>query len=146
LILGAIAQGSDAAQREIASQLALRQQGVGEQFQGANFTNTAAGQQFAQGLQSAGFDNAQRIQLLQELLAQRQLPLNEINALRSGNQVSLPQFTSGGANAGSPGATPYFDAAQAQAQYNNALYGTEMAGYNQTLGTAGTLAVLAYMY
>jgi hypothetical protein len=34
-----------------------------------------------------------RQQGMQEAIAQRQLPLNEFNALRTGSQVSMPQFT-----------------------------------------------------
>lgn len=50
----------------------------------------------------------------------RQLPLNEINALRSGSQTTLPQFQAySGANVQ---AAPIFDAAAAQGNYDMAAY------------------------
>ena len=43
--------------------------------------------------QDAGFQNAYRQQSLQEQLALRNQPLNELAALLSGSQVQMPQFT-----------------------------------------------------
>lgn len=56
--------------------------------------------QFGRGLASAQFGNQARNQALQEAEFGRTEPLNMLNALRTGNQVNLPQFgnVSGGAN------------------------------------------------
>jgi hypothetical protein len=58
-----------------------RQQGVGE-----------ANTQFSQGLQNAELSNNARNQYISQLIAQRNQPLNEYNALMTGSQVSQPVF------------------------------------------------------
>lgn len=63
---------------------------------------------------------------LQMALALRNQPLNELNSLRTGAQVNLPQF--GQTQAGQIGQTPIFGAAQAQ---GNAA----MQGYNAGLAS-----------
>lgn len=68
---------------------------------------------------------AMRPQMLQEELAVRNVPLNEINALRTGSQVQLPQFQNySGATAG---AAPVFGAAQGQGQYASDVYNAQTA-------------------
>jgi hypothetical protein len=160
MILGAINQGDTAAAREIASQLALRGQGYGERateagfgnealsqmfgqgLEKGGFENSAAGQEFAQLLQGTGFDNQARQQQIQDLLLQRQLPINEINALRTGSQVSMPQFQAyGGVNTQ---AAPVMDAALAQGNYDLGQYQSEMGGYNGLLGSAATAAAVFF--
>lgn len=64
----------------------------------------------------AGLESGRRAQDIQEQSYLRNLPLNELNSLRSGNQVNNPQFqTYTGAGVA---AAPTFAAAQAQGQYN----------------------------
>jgi hypothetical protein len=58
----------------------------------ANFNNVAQNQQFNQNAAQAQFNNQAAQQILQQTLALRNQPLNEISALMSGGQVSLPQF------------------------------------------------------
>ncbi|MBC9904761.1 tail fiber domain-containing protein [Achromobacter xylosoxidans] len=85
--------------------LGMQQQGLTYNQQTQNRAMAAAlqGQQFAQqnGLrtQEAGLQNQQfsqanqaRQQALQEQAFLRNLPLNELNALRSGSQVQMPEF------------------------------------------------------
>lgn len=68
------------------------------------FNNTQAMQEYANAAQRAQFNNGaamsqaefqntSRERALQELLMSRNQPLNEISALMSGGQVSMPQFT-----------------------------------------------------
>jgi hypothetical protein len=64
---------------------ALAQAGFGRESQA--MSNSALAQQ-------AGFQNQARAQGMQELFAQRNQPINEIAALLSGSQVSMPQFNS----------------------------------------------------
>lgn len=67
----------------------------------------------------------ERRQAITELLAQRQTPLNEISALRSGSQIAPLQFQNyTGANVQ---AAPIFQAAQAQGQAGMDAYNAEAA-------------------
>jgi hypothetical protein len=74
--------------------------------------------------------NQMRPQALQESLAIRNQPLNELNALLSSQQVSVPQFS------GAPGASiapaPIFNATQAG-------YGAQMQGYNAQQAQQGNM-------
>lgn len=74
--------GNDARQRQFAEGLAGAQQGM-----------QANQQNFAQQSTAAQLAQAQRQQQLQEQAYLRQLPLNELNALRSGAQVTNPTFS-----------------------------------------------------
>lgn len=104
-------------------------QAVGQQF---NQDLSAANQNFNQGLASAQFGNQARQQALQEQLALRQLPLNEINALRSGAQVNVPQFQAyTGQNVA---AAPIMSGTQAQDQANIARYNAEAAQSGNMMG------------
>jgi len=111
-------------------------QNVANQAAGQNYTqnfntiaqNNAAQQQlYAQNLQKANFENAARQQSLANEIAERQMPLNEINALRAGTQIVNPQFTPyTGANVG---AAPI-----AQTMQN--AYAGQMNAYNQDVASA----------
>jgi len=59
----------------------------------ANIGNAAAAQNNQSSLAAAGLQNQTRQQSLQEMLAVRNQPINEISALMSGGQVSLPGVT-----------------------------------------------------
>jgi hypothetical protein len=92
-----------------------------------------------------GMDMQRRTQGLSELLTQRQTPLNEINALMSGSQVTNPfaMASAGGINA-QP--APLMGAVGAAGDYNTDLYNASAAqagGVNQGLfglGSAGLMA------
>lgn len=120
-MLATIIAGREAGSRSLADQLALRGQAVGEQGQLAGQTLAATAQ-----------DNALRQQALQELLNLRTVPINEVNALRTGNQVTAPQFQPywTGANAQ---AAPVFDAMMARGAYDANTFNQKMAGYNALL-------------
>lgn len=81
----------------------------------------AANQQFGQ-------DMAGRQQAITEILAQRQTPLNEINAFRSGSQVNTPQFQQYQGATVAP--APVFGAAQATGQAQTNAYNQQAAGSN----------------
>ena len=81
-----------------------------------------------------GINSDARARGIQERTFQRNLPLNELNALRSGSQVTLPQFQ---AYQGSSIQPPnLFGAAQAQGQYDINQYNAQAA---QTAGLTGGL-------
>lgn len=75
-----------------------------------------------------------RPQVMQEELALRNQPLNELNALRTGAQVNLPQFNA--TQAGQIGQTPIFAAAQADGNAAMQAYNAEAA---QSAGLMGGL-------
>ena len=93
---------------------------------------------FNNGLAGAGFNNQSRTQALQEQNYYTNQPLNMLNALRTGNQVNLPQF--GNVAGGSQiQAAPIFQGAQAQ--YNAALenYKAQSAASGGILGGLASL-------
>ncbi|OGT54241.1 MAG: hypothetical protein A3E01_00190 [Gammaproteobacteria bacterium RIFCSPHIGHO2_12_FULL_63_22] len=100
------------------SQLEQAQQA--QQFgQGA----TVAQMEAAQQAQQFGQESDLRRQSISEILAQRQTPLNEINALMSGSQVSNPFASNLGYQAGANVAPPpIMGAAQAQGAWDQNAY------------------------
>lgn len=93
---------------------------------------------FQQGLASDQFANQTAAQNLQQQIALRNQPLNTLNALRTGNQASVPQFQVSGQN-NSIDAAPVFEAAQSQYQSALDAYKTSMAGYSSMLSGLGSL-------
>lgn len=84
----------------------------------------------------------ERDRMVQLAAMLRNQPLNELNALRTGSQVSLPQFQPYATSNVQP--APIFNAAQAQYGANQAAYNAEaqqnaatMQGLGQLAGTAG---------
>lgn len=95
---------------------------------------SASGQNFSQDMQSANYQNQIRQQQIAEAAQQRGFTLNEINALLSGAQVSMPNAPSF-QGATKSDATNYMGAAQAQysaaqdaANATNAMWGGLMQG------------------
>jgi hypothetical protein len=114
---------------------AIRQAAV----EGLNLDIATQQQRFGQLLQEAQFGNQAAANQLQQELAIRNVPLNEIAALMSGAQVQLPQFQqySGG---GQIAAAPTFEAGQAQGQYAMDLYGQQVAQANAQNAMLGQIA------
>lgn len=77
-------------------------------------------------------DTQRRKDALAEMLAGRQTPLNEINALMSGSQVSNPFAMPGASQNSNIAPAPLFGAATAQ-------YGADMAGYNAEQAGMGNM-------
>lgn len=72
-----------------------------------------------------------RPQALQEELSIRNQPLNEVNALRTGSQVSMPQFQSFSGSTAAP--APIMAGTQAQGAANQQQYATDVGLYNAKL-------------
>lgn len=72
-----------------------------------------------------------RARQIQEALMQRQLPLNEINALRTGNQAMLPQFQQFAGAQVQP--APMYGAAQDAFAANQANYQQQLGSYNNMM-------------
>jgi hypothetical protein len=83
--------------------------------------NAAQQQRFNQAAGAGTFANQATQQALQQQLALRNQPLNEITALLSGSQVQMPQFQ--GYSGVQVAATPYLQAMQAQDAANVQRYG-----------------------
>lgn len=85
-----------------------------------------------------------RNRALQEALALRQLPLSEVNALRTGSQPTLPQFQPYQGQA--VGAAPLFDATQAQYNAQLGAVNAQNAQAGQTFGTIGQLGSALFSF
>ena len=105
--------------------------------------NDYAQQQFMQGLQGANLQNQAQQQGLSQLFSLREQPLNELQALRNGSQVSMPSFN------GSPAISlPGTDISgniykNYQASVNNA--NAQQAADNANTQALGSLAIAAMM-
>lgn len=116
----------------------LRQMGLNEQQVQAQVNNAIRSQQFGERGALAQFDQSEQQRQFQNSLAQnqataqqrqqqiqeqaylRQLPLNEINALRTGSQANLPQFQA--YQGAQVQAAPLFDASVAKGNFDLANY------------------------
>jgi len=103
--------------------------------------NAAQLQQFNQALQGAQFGNTALQQSLQQQLALRNQPINEIAALMSGVQVNMPQFQ--GYTGANVAAAPVFAATQAAGDYAQRNYANQVANYNAQMGLLGSVAGIA---
>lgn len=72
----------------------IQSQQLQDELTKSTFQNSALGQKFGESLSKANFDEAKRAAALSEKFAFRNQPINEISALLSGSQVSMPQFDS----------------------------------------------------
>ena len=115
-----LAQNQAAALQQAQAQAALQSQG------------------FNQAQAMANFQNAQRQAALQEQLALRQLPLNEVAAIMGGAQVQLPQFQA--YQGAEVGAAPIFAGTQAAGNFAQQNYGNQVAAYNAKMGLYSGLA------
>ncbi len=124
---------NDLSNQAALSGLAAQNQFFGQGLQAGQFGNTAQQQMFANQLNQANLSNQARSQGFQELAYQRNEPINTLNAVRSGSQVTTPnqfyvnapqQATTTGADLMSAAqATGNANIANANAQnaYQNAL-------------------------
>lgn len=90
-----------------------------------------------------GQDMGRRQQTITELLAQRQTPLQEINALRSGSQINPLQFQNfSGANVAP---APVYGATQAAGDYGTDVYNTKVGSKNAQMEGLFKLGAAAFM-
>ena len=92
----------------------------------------AQGQQYGQQAQTYQLSAAERQRALQEQAFLRSIPLNEMNALRTGAPVNIPQFQPFATQGVQP--APIFQGAQAQGQADQNRYNAEQAQQGQFLG------------
>lgn len=101
--------------------LASNQNAYNQAVNNAGFANSAQQQGFAQNMANADLQNQGRATAINEANYLRNQPLNELNALRTGSQVSAPQF--GGTPQSNVGGTDI------AGLYNN-QYQSQLAGFN----------------
>lgn len=118
---GAGLQAQQAANQAIA-------QNYGQGMTAAQAQNATEAQRYNQAMQAAQFGNTAQQQALAQALIQRQLPLNEINALMSGSQIQNPQFGAYQGQTITP--APIANAAAQQGAYNQNLYNQQVGTYN----------------
>lgn len=118
----AIQGGGQEASRTFGMDLSARQQSVGETTDQARFMNQAAAQGLSQDQAISAYQNMLRQNALSEQQGARSQAINEMNALQSGQQVSMPDFP--GFSPASAGSTPDLMGAA------NAQYGADLASYN----------------
>jgi hypothetical protein len=100
-------------------------------LQGLGLDISANTQGYNQALQSGQFANTAQQQALAQAIQQRQMPLNEVNALVEGSQIQNPQF---GAYQGSNVApAPIANAAAQQGAFDQNTYNQNVGSYNQNL-------------
>ena len=118
---GAGMQSQQAANQAIA-------QNYGQGMSAAQAQNATEAQRYNQAMQAAQFGNTAQQQALAQALLQRQLPLNEINALMSGSQIQNPQFGAYQGQTITP--APIANATAQQGAYNQNLYNQQVGTYN----------------
>lgn len=133
---------SQAQNNAVQQGLANQQSQFGMNLQNANLGNQVGTQQFQQGLANANLANSASQQQLQQQAYLRSLPLNELNALRTGAQVTNPQFQNAPQQQTTPGAN-FSGAANSSGQYAQGLYNAGVGQANAfnsglfSLGAAG---------
>jgi len=88
--------------------------------------------------QQYGAETDARDRMIRELMLNRQTPLNEFNAFRSGSQVEVPQFGAF-AHQGQTSGPDYSSALAQKSRYDLANYNAEIAKDNAFLGSIGDL-------
>lgn len=150
---GATNDQADFARRQgvVQALAGLQGQKFGQDVTGANLqrsqtqdANDNAARLFGQQQSSATFGNQARNQYLSELLTQRQYPLNELNAFRSGTQVTNPNLQ---AQYSTPNLQGVDMIGAAQQDYQNQLgaYNAQVGSDNSILGLLGGLGGAALL-
>jgi hypothetical protein len=153
----AMIAGGNAAEQAYGMDMGRRQEQVGEQGMQFGQGMQAGAQRFGQQGQLAsliqslqgqyfGQETGNRRDAISEMLAQREMPLNEISALRSGSQVANPFSTPGYAQNTTVAPPPVFGAATQAGQYGTDVYNAQAARANSNNQTMGTLAMAAAMF
>lgn len=100
-------------------------------------------------LQGIGIGQEAQNHQLALLTALQNNPINVLNAVRTGSQVTNPTFGSY-AQQGNAGGVDYMGAMQGQNQHNLGLYNSKVAqanaGNSATMGAVGTAAIAAAMF
>lgn len=137
--------GEQAANTAFQQDMGIRQQAVGEQGQEFGQGMNVAGARQSQQAQTFGQSDALRRQFISELIARRQMPLNEVTALMSGSQVNNPFSMPGAAQNANVAPAPVFGATQAETGYNTDIHNANVSSRNATTGALTSAAMMAAM-
>ena len=119
------------------------QQGVNDsRIQAILSGNEAGATAFSQGLAAMDANNSARQQAIQEESFLRNEPLNMLNALRTGNQATMPQFQPYAANSNVQ-AAPIYQATSDSYDAAMQAYQAKMQGFGGFLGGLGKLGSVA---
>lgn len=124
---------------------AANAQGFGQSLSNAQLANLVNQQQFGQSAQNAALNNAAQQQAYNQSMTNYQLPLNMLNALRTGSQVTNPTFGAVPQQAGTAGAD-LLGATQLGSNYNLAGFNAanaSQAGLNSGLFGLGAAGIMA---
>lgn len=99
---------------------------------------------FSHALQSGQFENQAHQQAIADEMMRRNMPLNDLNALLTGQQVGMPQKPNF-MGAGKGETTQYLPAAQMGYDASLDRYNAQ-AGFQSQLMNAGTSAAMAYFF
>jgi hypothetical protein len=133
-------------QRDQANEAALVNRGFNIGSTGYNLAKDQFGRERTDAYQQAILDSiihagGEQQRQLQTDLAIRQLPLNELNALRSGAQIATPQFQ--GFSGTSMQAGNLQQAAAAAGDWTTGLYNADASRYGSNMSTLGSLGAAA---
>ena len=113
-----------------------------------DFGLAAQGQALGQMSQQYGLESNARQNALNEMVTQRQIPLNELSAMLSGSQVTPSSFVN--TPQSQIGQTPLADSVYASYQGQQNQYGNDLAAqgsmWNTIGGLAGTATNAAFMF
>ena len=137
-------------QNDLLNQAQVAGQGVQQNLFGQNlaagqFGNTAQNQMFGNSVTNANLTNAANNQAFNQQLTQYQLPLNMLNALRTGAQVTNPTFSNVPQQATTTGAD-IMGATNAASNYGLANFNAanaSQAGLNSGLFSLGAAAMIS---
>lgn len=147
-------QGMDIAQMNAQNSALQTQQNLSQQAgnfynQGVTSGNQAQNQAYTQAIGQSNYQNTLRQAQVGEQVQNQNNMLNNMNALMSGQQVSMPNMPSFN-TAGNAGGTNYFGAAQAQAGFNQDQANAQNAYANNNqqgaMGLLGTGLQAASMF
>lgn len=136
--LAAHQQGTADVLQRFNTGMTSRQQQSAESQLAANADLAERAQMLNEGLTSFNAHNAQRQQALSEEEQKRALVLNELSALRGGQQVNMPQFQSQPQYNVNP--APIAQAIQNGYQGNLGVYNSEVAQRNAIIAALGNIA------
>lgn len=129
----AISQGYQQGNTQLGLQNAIAQMLAGQQ-----------GQAFGQEATGANFANQAREQYIQNLLLPRQQSINELAAVKGGQQIGMPQAT-GSSPTPNLGATDIMQALNQQYQGQLGGYNADVSSGNATLGALGSVLAAYFL-
>lgn len=137
--LSARQQGQNEANQSGMFRNAARDAGFNEAQQAGLFGNQARTQELQNAIAAGNFGNQSRSQGFQEKSFLRNEPLNMLNALRSGSQITLPQFQGYGQQ-GQTAGPDITGATKSAGDYANNVYNQGVASTNSNNAALGSIA------